>query len=135
MRVLVSRGLLVPPLVCGALVCGALVFGPVGTATAARLAAAPEPDLDDFFDALEAEIDGLLAKEEADVDALIAKEETGIRAVAGHPMSMSDFCQPWSSPSSMLEACGTGCTRMSSGVCGPSGRRMRGSTGGSSRRC
>ncbi|MDX3632446.1 hypothetical protein PV728_19645 [Streptomyces europaeiscabiei] len=89
MRALVSRGLLLSPLVCGA-----LVFGPVGTATAAvdagrtpsnrtsmGTAAVPEADLDDFFDALDAEIDALLAKEEADVDALIAKEEADVEAL------------------------------------------------------
>ncbi|MDX2765519.1 hypothetical protein [Streptomyces europaeiscabiei] len=89
MRALVSRGLLLSPLVCGA-----LVFGPVGTATAAvdvgrtssdrtsmGTAAVPEADLDDFFDALDAEIDALLAKEEADVDALIAKEEADVDAL------------------------------------------------------
>ncbi|WP_200304394.1 hypothetical protein [Streptomyces adelaidensis] len=89
MRSLVSRGLLVSPLVCGA-----LVLGPVGAATAAvdagrtasdriasdrgatGLAAAPDPDVDDFlarFDALDKEIDALLAKHEADVEALLAK--------------------------------------------------------------
>ncbi|MDX3541985.1 hypothetical protein ACSCB1_09775 [Streptomyces europaeiscabiei] len=89
MRALVSRGLLLSPLVCGA-----LVFGPVGTATAAvdvgrtssdrtsmGTEAVPEADLDDFFDALDAEIDALLAKEEADVDALIAKEEADVDAL------------------------------------------------------
>ncbi|KFF96011.1 hypothetical protein IQ62_38620 [Streptomyces scabiei] len=89
MRALVSRGLLLSPLVCGA-----LVFGPVGTATAAvdvgrtssdrtsmGTAAVPEADLDDFFDALDAEIDALLAKEEADVDALIEKEEAEVEAL------------------------------------------------------
>ncbi|MDX3691513.1 hypothetical protein PV726_14435 [Streptomyces europaeiscabiei] len=89
MRALVSRGLLLSPLVCGA-----LVFGPVGTATAAvdvgrtssdrnstGTAAVPEADLDDFFDALDAEIDALLAREEADVDALLAKEEADVDAL------------------------------------------------------
>ena len=81
MRALVSRALLLSPLVCGA-----LVFGPVGTATAAvdagrtasdraatRAAAVPEPDLDAFFDALEKEIDALVEKEEAEADAVVDK--------------------------------------------------------------
>ncbi|MFD9255491.1 hypothetical protein [Streptomyces bottropensis] len=89
MRALVSRGLLLSPLVCGA-----LVFGPVGTATAAvdagrtasdrtsaGAAAVPEPDLDALFDALDAEIDALLAKEEADADALVAKEIADVDAL------------------------------------------------------
>jgi hypothetical protein len=89
MRALVSRGLLLSPLVCGA-----LVLGPVGTATAAvdagrtasdrastRTAAVPEPDLDALFDALDAEIDALLAKEEADADALVAQELAEVDAL------------------------------------------------------
>jgi multidrug resistance efflux pump len=94
MRALVSRGLLLPPLVCGA-----LVFGPVGTATAAvdadRIAsdrttpmpAAPEPDVDallaglDDLDDLDDAIDALLAKEEAEAEALVAKYEADLDAL------------------------------------------------------
>jgi hypothetical protein len=89
MRALVSRALLLSPLVCGA-----LVFGPVGTATAAvdvgrtasdratsRAAAVPEPDLDAFFDSLEKEIDALLAQEEAEADAIVDKEIAGMEAL------------------------------------------------------
>ena len=89
MRALVSRALLLSPLVCGA-----LVFGPVGTATAAvdagrtasdraasRAAAVPEPDLDAFFDALEKEIDALVDKEEAEADAIVDKEIADMEAL------------------------------------------------------
>ncbi|MBE4738475.1 MULTISPECIES: hypothetical protein [Streptomyces] len=89
MRALVSRALLLSPLVCGA-----LVFGPVGTATAAvdagrtasdraatRAAAVPEPDLDAFFDALEKEIDALVEKEEAEADAIVDKEIADMEAL------------------------------------------------------
>ncbi|MDX2603631.1 hypothetical protein PV379_38130 [Streptomyces caniscabiei] len=89
MRALVSRALLLSPLVCGA-----LVFGPVGTATAAvdagrtasdraatRAAAVPEPDLDAFFDALEKEIDALVEKEEAEADAVVDKEIADMEAL------------------------------------------------------
>ncbi|MDX3645871.1 hypothetical protein [Streptomyces sp. MB09-02B] len=89
MRALVSRALLLSPLVCGA-----LVFGPVGTATAAvdagrtasdraapRSAAVPEPDLDAFFDALEKEIDALVANEEAEADAIVDKEIADVEAL------------------------------------------------------
>lgn len=84
MRALVSRGLLLPPLMCAALVCT-----PVGTAAAlvdaghdawgrdaAGVAVAPEPDADDFMaqlDALDAQIDAYMAKQEAELDALLAK--------------------------------------------------------------
>ncbi|QFR01243.1 hypothetical protein F9278_39405 [Streptomyces phaeolivaceus] len=89
MRALVSRALLLSPLVCGA-----LVFGPVGNATAAvdagrtasdrasqRTAAVPEPDLDAFFDALDVEIDALLEKEEAEADAIVDKEIADVEAL------------------------------------------------------
>ncbi|MDX3728132.1 hypothetical protein [Streptomyces caniscabiei] len=89
MRALVSRALLLSPLVCGA-----LVFGPVGTATAAvdagrtasdraatRAAAVPEPDLDAFFDALEKEIDALVEKEEVEADAIVDKEIADMEAL------------------------------------------------------
>lgn len=89
MRALVSRGLLLPPLVCGA-----LVLGPAGTVAAAvdagrtasdrassRTAAVPEPDLDALFDALDAEIEALLAKEEADADALVEQEIAEVDAL------------------------------------------------------
>lgn len=79
-------------------------------------------------------LEGLRALREKSLDVDLLVIVAACPADAGHPTLMSDFRQPWSPASPMLEVCGTGCTGIRSGVCGPCGRRTLGSTGGSSRR-
>jgi hypothetical protein len=101
MRALVTRGLLLPPLMCAT-----LVGTPAGTAAAlvdagreargphaARTARAPEPDVDALtarFDALEAEFDALAAQAEAKADALAAQRESDADALAAKKEAEAD---------------------------------------------
>ncbi|MFJ7043237.1 hypothetical protein ACIQVC_07500 [Streptomyces sp. NPDC101112] len=101
MRALVTRGLLLPPLMCATLVCT-----PAGTAAAlvdagheargphaAGAVKAPEPDVDAltaWLDALEAEFDALVAQKEADADALVAQRESDVDALVAQKEAEAD---------------------------------------------
>ncbi|MFF7258951.1 hypothetical protein ACFZCL_01455 [Streptomyces sp. NPDC008159] len=101
MRALVTRGLLLPPLMCATLVCT-----PAGTAAAlvdagheargphaAGAAEAPEPDVDAltaWLDALEAEFDALVAQKEAEADALAAQRESDADALVAQKEAETD---------------------------------------------
>ncbi|MEU6799696.1 hypothetical protein [Streptomyces neyagawaensis] len=101
MRALVTRGLLLPPLMCAT-----LVGTPAGTAAAlvdagreargphaAGTAKAPEPDVDALlarFDALEAEFDALADQAEAKAEALAAQRESDAEALAAQKEAEAD---------------------------------------------
>ncbi|WP_055542393.1 hypothetical protein [Streptomyces neyagawaensis] len=101
MRALVTRGLLLPPLMCATLVgtpagtaaalvdAGREARGPHATGTAK----APGPDVDALlarFDALEAEFDALADQAEAEAEALAAQKEAEAEALAAQRESVAE---------------------------------------------